>query len=102
MAHRGGFPAGDHQPVDRLEFVAASHAERLGSGITQRRQMLTDITLQRQHADARTAHAPAERYSLEKRVRPSCMTAATISPYWLKILPWHSARPPVADGEDWS
>ncbi len=70
--------------------------------VTQRCQMFAEIPLQRQHPDAHGAHCWGGRYSLGKRVSPSCMTAATISPYWLKILPWHSARPPQADGEDWS
>ena len=102
MAHRGGLPTGNHQPVDGVEFAAAPHADRVGSRITQRRQVLPDVALQRQYADARATHWPDGRWSLGKRVSPSCMTAATISPYWLKILPWHSERPPHADGEDWS
>jgi len=42
MAHRGGLPTGNHQPVDGVEFVAAPDADRVGSRITQRRQVLAD------------------------------------------------------------
>ena len=37
-----------------------------------------------------------------RRVRPSCTTAATITPERSKIRPWVSARPKPADGDDWS
>ena len=40
MTHRGGLATGNHQPVDGVEFVAPSHTDRVGSRITQRRQML--------------------------------------------------------------
>ena len=83
---------------DFVEFLAAPHCDRLRSAVAQRGQVLAGVALQRQHPDAHGAH----RCSLGKRVSPSCMTAATISPYWLKILPWVSDRPPDADGEDWS
>jgi len=47
MAHRGGLATGNHQPVDSVEFAAAPDADRVGSRITQRRQVLPDIALQR-------------------------------------------------------
>ena len=47
MTHRGGLATGNHQPVDGIEFVAPPHADRVGSRITQRRQMLADVALQR-------------------------------------------------------
>ena len=102
MAHRGGLATGNHQTVDGIEFVAAPDADRVGSAIPQCAQVFAGVALQRQNADPWAAHWPDGRCSLGKRVSPSCMTAATISPYWLKILPWHSERPPQADGEDWS
>ena len=102
VAHGGGFPAGNHQRVDRLELAAPAHRHRLCPGFTQRRQVLAGVALQRQDPDPQRAHCWVGRYPRGKRVRPSCMTAATISPDRVKILPWHSARPPQADGEDWS
>ncbi len=81
MAHRGGLATGNHQPVDGVEFVAAPDADRVGSRVAQRRQMLADVALQRENADPRATHWPDGGWLLGKRVRPSCMTAATISPY---------------------
>ena len=102
VTHRGGFPAGYHQPVDRIEFGAAAHRHRVGAGFAQCGKVLAGVALQSKHADERRTHSGAGWYPRLKRVSPSCITAATISPLWLKILPWHSERPPPAEGEDWS
>src|SRR6185312_3704593 len=102
VAHGRRLPTGDDQPVDRLELTEAAHGHRLGPGFAQGGQVLAGIALQRENPDPGGAHWLGGRWLCAKRVNPSCMTAATISPDWVKILPWHSARPPWADGEDWS
>ena len=94
-------PPGMTSPSTASISAAAAHRHRVGPGFAQRSQVFAGIALQRQHADSRRAHCCCD-VPRWKRVNPSCMTAATISPVWVKILPWHSARPPPADGEDWS
>jgi hypothetical protein len=56
MAHRGGFPAGDHQRVDGLELSDTTNRRRIGTRLTQRRQVFTGVALQGEHTNARRGH----------------------------------------------
>ena len=52
MRHRGGLAAGYDERVDGVELATAPHGVGVGAGLAQRGQMLTGVTLKREHPDA--------------------------------------------------
>ena len=56
VAHSGGLPTRNDQPVNRLELTAAAYRQRVGSGFAQRCEVLPGIALQRQDSDPWRAH----------------------------------------------
>ena len=53
LPDRGGLAAGDDQALDPVQLFGPAHADRVGPGLAQRADVLSDVALQREHADRR-------------------------------------------------
>jgi len=61
LPHRGRLAAGQHQTVDGVEFLGTAHRHRARTGGSERLEMLSHVTLQREHSDGRSCHRDVSR-----------------------------------------